>query len=100
MSRRINESNWPINQWFFSTLSLLNVTPGSDKESIRKQREAIDPIIWTAIFSAVAKKEPAARAETVQTLLAHGRRNISTPEVNQQMASLLKHSFLDIDSCS
>ena len=99
MNRRINEANFPINQWFFSTLSFLHVTPGSDKESIREQREAIDPIIWSAIFSAVPKKEPAARAETVQTLLAHGR-NISTPEVNQQMASLLKHSFLDLDSRS
>jgi hypothetical protein len=99
MNRRINELDFPINQWFFSTLSFLNVTPGSDKESIRQQRDAIDPIIWSAIFSAVTKKEPAARAETVQTLLAYGR-NISTPEVNQQMASLLKHSFLDLDSRS
>ena len=99
MNRRINEPNFPINQWFFSTLSFLHVIPGSDKESIRKQREAIDPIIWSAIFSAVTKKEPAARAETVQTLLAHGR-NISTPIVNQQMASLLKLSFSDLDSRS
>jgi hypothetical protein len=97
MNRRISEPSFPVNQWFFSTLSFLHVTPGSDKESIRKQREAIDPMIWSAVFSAVTKKEPAARAETVQTLLAHGR-NISTPEVKQQMASLLKVSFLDLDS--
>ena len=97
MNRRISEPSFPVNQWFFSTLSFLHVTPGSDKESIRKQREAIDPMIWSAVFSAVTKKEPAARAETVQTLLAHGR-NISTPEVKQQMASLLKLSFLDLDS--
>ncbi len=99
MNKRVNEPNYPINQWFFSTLSFLHVTPGSDKESIRKQREAIDPIIWSAAFSAVSKKEPAARAETVQTLLAYGR-NISTPEVKRRMASLLKLSFLDLDSRS
>jgi hypothetical protein len=54
-------------------------------------------MIWSAVFSAVTKKEPAARAETVQTLLAHGR-NISAAQVQQQMASLLKASFLDLDS--
>jgi hypothetical protein len=99
MNKRIEESDFPINQWFFSTLSFLHVTPGSEKESVRKQREAINPVIWSAIFSAVAKKEPEARAETVQTLLGNGQ-NISTPEVKQQMASLLKHSFLDLDSRS
>ncbi len=99
MNKRIEERDFPINQWFFSTLSFLHVTPGSEKESIGKQREAINPAIWSAIFSAVTKKEPDARAQTVQTLLAYGR-NISTPEVNQQMASLLKLSFLDLDSRS
>jgi len=99
MKKRIEEPDFPINQWFFSTLSFLHVTPGSEKDSIRKQHEAINPIIWSAIFSAVTKKEPAAKAETVQTLLAHGR-NISTPEVRQQMAALLKLSFLDLDTRS
>lgn len=99
MNKRIEEPDFPINQWFFSTLSFLHVTPGSDKESIRKQRQAINPVIWTAIYSAVTKKESAARAQTVQTLLQYGR-NISTPEVKQQMASLLKLSFLDLDSRS
>lgn len=97
MSKRIDEPDFPITQWFFSTLSFLHVTPGSDKESIRKQREAINPVIWSTIFSAVTKKEPVARAQTVQTLLRYGR-NISTPKVKQQMASLLKLSFLDLDS--
>jgi hypothetical protein len=99
MNRRIEEPDFPINQWFFSTLSFLHVTPGSDKESIRKQREAINPVIWTTIFSAVAKKQPAARAETVQTLLQYGH-DTSAPEVKQRMASLLKLSFLDLDSRS
>jgi hypothetical protein len=99
MNRRIDEPDFSINSWFFNTLSFLHVTPGSDKESIRKQREAANPLIWSAIFSAVMRKDPAARAETVQTLLAYGR-NIPTPAVNQQMASLLKLSFLDLDSRS
>ena len=99
MNKRIEERDFPINQWFFSTLSFLHVTPGSDKESIRKQREPSIPLFWSAIFSVVPNKEPEARAQTVQTLLAYGR-NISTPEVNQQMASLLKLSFLDLDSRS
>jgi hypothetical protein len=99
MNKRIEDPNFPITTWFFSTLSFLHVTPGSEKESIRKQREAINPVIWSAMFSAVTKKEPVARAQTVQTLLRYGR-NISTPEVNQQMASLLKLSFLDLDSRS
>jgi hypothetical protein len=99
MNKRIEEPDFPITQWFFSTLSFLHVTPGSEEESIRNQREAINPVIWSAIFSAVTKKEPAARAQTVQTLLEHGR-NISTPEGKLQMASLLKLSFLDLDSRS
>jgi hypothetical protein len=99
MNKRIREPDFPINAWFFNTLSFLRVTPGSDKLSIRKQREAADPVIWSAIFSTVTKKEPAARAQTVQTLLENGR-SISTPEVNRQMASLLKLSFLDLDSRS
>ncbi len=97
MNKRIEEPDFPITTWFFSTLSFLHVTPGSEKESIRKQREDITPVIWSAIFSAVTKKEPVARAETVQTLLRYGR-SISTPGVNQQMASLLKLSFLDLDA--
>jgi hypothetical protein len=96
MNRRIEEPDFPISGWFFSTLSFLHVTPGSDKESIRKQREAAVPVIWSAIFSAVTKKEPAARAQTVQTLLDYGR-NISTPKLTMQMSSLLKLSFLDLD---
>ena len=99
MNKRIEEPDFPITHLFFFTLSFLHVTPGSEKESIRKQREAINPVIWSAIFSAVTKKEPAARAQTVQTLLGYGR-NISTPEVKPQMASLLKLSFLDLDSRS
>ena len=99
MNKRIEEPDFPINDWFFSTLSFLHVTPGSDKESIREQRQAANPVIWSAIFSAVTKKEPAARAQTIQTLLSHGR-DISTPEVSEQMASLLKLSFLDLDSRS
>lgn len=99
MNKRIEEPDFPITPWFFSTLSFLHVTPGSEKESIRRQREAINPVIWSAIFSAVTKKEPAARAQTVQTLVEHGQ-NISTPEVERQMALLLKQSFLDLDSRS
>jgi hypothetical protein len=99
LNRRIEEPDFPITQWFFSTLTFLYVTPGSEKESIRQQREAINPVIWSAIFSAVTRKEPVARAQTVQTLLGYGR-NISTLEVQQQMASLLKLSFLDLDSRS
>jgi hypothetical protein len=99
MNKRIEEPDYPITRWFFSTLSFLHVTPGSEKESIRKQREAANPIIWSAIFSAVSKKEPVARAPTVQTLLVY-ERNISTPEVKQEMASLLRLSFLDLDSRS
>jgi hypothetical protein len=96
MNKRIEEPDFPVTTWLFSTLSFLHVTPGSDKESIRAQREAANPLIWSAIFSAVTSKTPEARAQTVQTLLAYGR-NISTPEVKQQMASLLKISFLDLD---
>jgi hypothetical protein len=99
MNKRIKDPDFPITEWFFSTLSFLYVTPGSEKESIRTQREAISPVIWSAIFSAVTKKVPVARAETVQTLLGYGR-SISTPEVKRRMASLLKLSFLDLDSRS
>ena len=99
MNMRIEEPDFPITTWFFSTLSFLHVTPGSEKESLRKQRETINPVIWSAIFSAVTKKDPKARAQTVQTLLDYGR-NIAAPKVKTQMASLLKLSFLDLDSRS
>lgn len=89
MNKRIEEPDFPINKWFFSTLSFLHVTSGSEKESIREQRAAANPVIWSAIFSAVMKKERTARAQTVQTLLAYGP-SISTPEVKRQMASLQK----------
>jgi hypothetical protein len=99
MNKRVEERDFPVTPWFFSTLSFLHVTPGSEKESIRKQRETINPVIWSAIFSAVTNREPEERSQTVQTLLAYGQ-NISTPEVNQKMTSLLKQSFLDLDSRS
>ncbi|HEY1579251.1 MAG TPA: hypothetical protein VGF82_19465 [Terracidiphilus sp.] len=99
MNKRIEEPDFPINSWFFGTLSFLHVTPGSDKESIGKQRQAANPLIWSAIFSAVKKKGPAARAETVQTLLDYGRK-VDDPAIDQQMSMLLKQSFLDLDSRS
>ncbi len=99
MYKRIDEPDFPISRRFFSTLEFLNVTPGSNKESIRHQMDAVRPELWSAIFSAVAKKAPVARAQTVQTLLSDGQ-NISGPAVKQQMTSLLRSSFLDLDSRS
>ena len=99
MNRRIAEPDFPINSWFFSTLSFLNVTPGSDKESIRKQREAANEIIWSAIFASVTRKNAAARAETVQTLLDYGR-HISGAAADAKMTSLLRLAFLNLDSRS
>jgi hypothetical protein len=97
--KRIDEPDFPISRRFFSTLEFLNVTPGSNKESIGRQMDAVRPELWSAIFSAVAKKAPVARAQTVQTLLSDGQ-NISGPAVKQQMTSLLRSSFLDLDSRS
>jgi len=99
MNRRIDEPDFPISPLFFSTMSLLHVSPGSTAESIRQQRQAFEAILWQTVFNSIPKKEPAARAETVQTLLWFGR-NIGTPEVKSRIASLLSSSFLNLDSRS
>jgi len=65
MNKRINEPDFPVSRQFFFTLSFLHVAPGSEKESIQAQREAIDPVLWMAVFSSLAKKNQAARAKTV-----------------------------------
>jgi hypothetical protein len=99
MNHRIDEPDFPISPLFFSTLSLLHVSAGSTAESIRQQRRAFDAILWPTVFSSIEKKQPSARAETVQTLLGYGR-NTSTPEIKSQMASLLSASFLNLDDRS
>ena len=80
-------------------MSLLHVTSGATAESIRLQRQSFDVVLWRIVFSSISKKEPLARAETVQTLLGYGR-NISTPEIKSEMASLLSASFLNLDDRS
>jgi hypothetical protein len=99
MNHRIEEPDFPISPLFFTTMSLLHVTSGSTAESIREQRKTFDAVLWQTVFSSIARKEPLARAETVQTLLAFGR-NINTPEIKSRMASLLSASFLDLDERS
>jgi len=96
MNHRIDEPDFPISPLFFSTMSLLHVSCGLTAESIRQQRQSFEAILWQTVFSSISKKEPLARAETVQTLLGFGR-NINTPEVKSQMASLLSASFLNLD---
>jgi hypothetical protein len=80
-------------------MSMLHVAPGSNKESTRQQRQSFDPQFWQTVFSSVSKKVGPARATTLQTLLTLGR-NMSTPEVKSQMASLLSAAFLDLDNRS
>lgn len=96
MNKRLEEPDFPINQWFFSTLSFLHVTPGSDKESIKRQREAVNPILWSAIFSAIKRKDPAAKAQTVQTLLSEGTA-LRIPDLDARMGPLLIAVFPDLD---
>jgi hypothetical protein len=99
MNHRIEEPDFPISPVFFRTMSLLHVSSGSTAESIRQQRQSFDAVLWQNVFSSIPRKEPLARAETVQTLLAFGR-NFNTPEIESQMASLLSASFLDLDNRS
>jgi len=99
MNHRIEEPDFPISPFFFTTMSLLHVTSGSTAESIRQQRQSFDAVLWQTVFSSIARKQPIARAETVQTLLAFGR-NINPPELKSRMASLLSASFLDLDDRS
>jgi hypothetical protein len=99
MNRRIDEPGFPISTLFFNTMALLHVSLGSNAESIRRQRESIDTVLWQSVFSSIPRKEPLARAETVQTLLWFDR-DINTPEIKSQMAGLLSASFLDLDSRS
>jgi hypothetical protein len=80
-------------------MSLLHVSSGSTAENIRQQLQSFDAVLWQTVFSSIPKKEPLARAETVQTLLGFGR-NIDTPEVKSHMASLLSASLLNLDNRS
>jgi hypothetical protein len=43
MNKRIEEPDFPITHLFFFTLSFLHVTPGSEKESIRKATRGHQP---------------------------------------------------------
>lgn len=99
LNHRIDDPDFPISPLFFRTMSLLHVTSGATAESIRLQRQSFDVVLWRIVFSSISKKEPLARAETVQTLLGYGR-NISTPEIKSEMASLLSASFLNLDDLS
>lgn len=95
MNHRIDEPDFPISSLFFTTMSLLHVTPESNAERIRQQRQIFEPMLWRTVFSSIAKKEPAPRAETVQTLLRRGELN--PPELKTQMATLLSASFSNLD---
>jgi len=99
LNRRIGEPDFPISPLFFRTMALLHVSPGSTAESIRQQRQAFEDILWPTVFSSISKKEPSARAETVQTLVGFGRK-LATPEIKSQIASLLSASFLNLDDRS
>ncbi len=99
MNRRIDQPDFPISPLFFTTMSLLQVDPGSSAERIRQQRQMSDPMLWRTVFSSILKKEPVPRAETVQTLLRVGG-ELNTPELKTQMASLLSASFTNLDDQS
>jgi len=99
LNRRLEEPDFPISPLFFRTVSLLHVSSGATAESVRQQRQAFDAVLWQILFSSISKKEPMARAETAQTLLGYGR-NISTPEIKSEMASLLSASLLNLDDRS
>jgi hypothetical protein len=99
MNERIAEPDYPISNSFFRTMSLLHVITGSSKESIREQRQSYAPAFWQTLFSAVSKKEGAARAQTVQTLLVIGS-NMNMPDLNSRMNSLLASSLLELDNRS
>jgi len=97
MSKRIGEPDYPVTGLFFSTMELLQVKAGSNAESIRQQRAAVESGLWQTVLSAVPMKDPAARAQTVQTLLTINR-NVDGPEVKPQMSSLLRASFSNLDA--
>jgi|HubBroStandDraft_1064217.scaffolds.fasta_scaffold23647_2 hypothetical protein len=99
LNHRIDEPDFPISPLFFRTMSLLQVSSGATAEGIRLQLRTFEAVLWQILFSSISKKEPVARAETVQTLLGYGR-NISTAGIKSEMASLLSASFLDLDERS
>lgn len=97
MNNRLEEPDFPIYQYFVSTLLFLHVTPGSDKESIRKQEEADRPLVWASILSAVSKKQPVARARTVQTLLLAEGLAERLPNLDARLGPLLVAAFADLN---
>lgn len=99
MNMRIDEPDFPVSPQFFSTLSFLHVRPGSNADSIEQQRRAWNEVLWQTVFSAVEKKEPVARVQTLQTLLYFGG-NVKSPEAKLLVASLLSESFLLLDNRS
>jgi hypothetical protein len=92
MNRRMDEPNFGISVQFFETMSFLHIDSGANEESIRRQRYAFDADFWQTVFAGVARKQPEARAMTLQTLLRYGRQ-ADSPAVKAQMASLVRASF-------
>lgn len=99
MMKRIEEPDFPISPQFFETMAFLHVAPGSTKESITEQMHAYEPALWADILAAIAKKEPPARAQTVQTLLFEGWA-LKVPELDAKIGPLLIASFADLDQRS
>jgi hypothetical protein len=99
MNRRIEEPDFPISPVFLRTMFFLHVPPGSNIRMFLRPIEHYDTVLWLKVFSVLPKKEPAARAQTVQTLLEAGQ-YIDTPEVKRRMKSLPRVSIPRPDPAS
>jgi hypothetical protein len=99
MNRRIEESDFPISQAFLRTMFFLHVPPGTNIRTILRPIEPYDTVLWLKVLSALPKKDSAARAQTVQTLLEAGQ-YINTPEVQRWMRSLPRGSIPGSDPAS
>lgn len=95
MKMRIVEPGFPVSPLFFSTMTFLHVEPGSDAESIRNRRSGWAAEVWLETYNAVEKKEPDAKAQTVQTLVAD--HEFTSSQVTARMGALLRGSFLRLD---
>ncbi len=101
MNKRLDEPGFPITTLFVTTMSFLHVRPGSSAKSIFRQKQRFESGFWQTVFSSVSKKEGAARAQTVQTLLnLEPTPSPEPPEVQSQMRAWLAVSFLDLDVLS
>jgi hypothetical protein len=98
LNRQIEEPNFPVSDFFLTTLATLQKTPPSSDDAARFSLEGkADGPVWRSVLAALPRKQGAARAATAHTLTARTPRDV-LPEERAQLAQALTASFLDLSN--